>query len=177
MAYLRLSSASANPNLDAQSLHAFLTSCTDDIAGACRAVEGFLQEQPPEAAVGFFRLCFPVLLQKVFGFQDLASSSSAAWLVRATDEFTASAIRSLLHPSGPLFTSLIALDREQAVQFVFPNERLPPRVRRLLLLDRGVSLLSQTSELFKNRIKVSDVGGLQLQLDLFEYYSFWFAYY
>lgn len=177
MAYPRLLSVSGGPNLDAQSLHAYLVSCKDDIVGACRAVEAFLQEQPPESALGFFRLCFPVLLQKVFGFQDSGSSSSSAWLVRATDEHTASALRSLLQPSGPLFTSLMALDREQAVQFVFPNERLPLRVRRLLLLDRGVSVLSQTSELFKNRITVSNVGGLQLQLDLFEYYIFWFAYY
>ncbi|KAI5074827.1 hypothetical protein GOP47_0010788 [Adiantum capillus-veneris] len=177
MAYLRISSVSGVPNADAQNLHAFLSSCTDDIRGACGAVEDFLKEQPPEAALGFFRLCFPLLLQKVFGFHDSASSSSSAWLVRATDEQSASALRSLLHPSGHLFVSLLALDREKAVQFVFPNERLPLRVRQLLLLDRGVTLLSHTSELFKNRTKVSNVGGLQLQLDLFEYYMFWFAYY
>lgn len=177
MAYLRITSAAGGANRDAQDLHAFLVSCTDDIGAACGAVEAFLKEQPPEAALGFFRLCFPLLLQKVFGFHDSASASSLAWLVRATDEQSASALRSLLHPSGHLFVSLLALDREKAVQFVFPNERLPLRVRRVLLLDRGVTLLSQTSELFKNRMKVSNVGGLQLQLDLFEYYMFWFAYY
>lgn len=169
MASPRPSAASGNI-LDAQSLHSFLVSCPDDMVAACRAVEAFLLHQPPEAALGFFRLCFPVLLQRVFGFQDSASVS--AWIVRAADE---GALRSLLHPTGPLFASLLAVDRENAVQFVFPNERLPPRVRRLLLLDRGTSLLSQTSELFKNHIKVD--GALHLQLDLFEYYIFWFAYY
>ncbi|KAH7277142.1 hypothetical protein KP509_39G036000 [Ceratopteris richardii] len=178
MASLCVSSASSSPIQSARNLHAFLVSCTNNVGEACRAVDAFLKEQPPEAAIGFFRLCFPLLLQKVFGFQDSASSSSSSsWLARTTDEQSATALRSLLDPSSNLFSSLLALDREKAVEFIFPNERLPGRIRRLLLLDRGATLVSQTSELLKNRMKISSVGGLQLQLNLFEYYFFWFAYY
>ena len=188
----RLSPTSLNPNpnsgpnQETESLRSYLLTCSDqETVSACRAIETFLLHQPPEATLGFFRLCFPVLIQRIFGFRDSASSESTAWIVRAAgDDDAIMAIQSLLHPTAPLFSSLLAIDRENLVRFLFPNERLPLRTRRCLLISDGHRILFDTSLLFKNYISNNGAfynqnvsASFQLQLNLFEYFMFWFAYY
>uniref|UniRef100_A9U4C0 Predicted protein n=1 Tax=Physcomitrium patens TaxID=3218 RepID=A9U4C0_PHYPA len=162
--------------------------CTSrDIAAACQAVEAQLQTVGGEHVRDFYRLCFPVVLRKIFGFEDSSAasqpaSSAGGWLAQASvpgNEATTRALISLLSPRGSLFSSLLAVDKENFVRYVFPMERLPEWVRNLLSQEKGAHILCQVSDLFKSRI-MEDANGmciLQVHLDVFEYYMFWFAYY
>jgi hypothetical protein len=191
-------SITADVDGDAQRLRSLILQCSSrDIVAACQAVEAQLQTVGGEHVRDFYRLCFPILLRKIFGFEDshvtgaaVASSSlsssqqgsspAGGWLAQASlpgNEAAAKALISLLSPRGSLFSSLLAADKETFVRYVFPTERLPPWVRRLLSMDKGVQMLRQVSALFKNRIIEDATGSMQVHLDVFEYYTFWFAYY
>ncbi|XP_024356383.1 uncharacterized protein [Physcomitrium patens] len=171
---------------DAQRLQNYLMQCTSrDIAAACQAVEAQLQTVGGEHVRDFYRLCFPVVLRKIFGFEDSSAasqpaSSAGGWLAQASvpgNEATTRALISLLSPRGSLFSSLLAVDKENFVRYVFPMERLPEWVRNLLSQEKGAHILCQVSDLFKSRIMEDANGCMQVHLDVFEYYMFWFAYY
>lgn len=171
---------------DAQKLQNYLMQCTSrDISAACQAVEAQLQTVGGEHVRDFYRLCFPILLRKIFGFEDSTvaaqpASSAGGWLAQASvpgNEAAARALIALLSPRGSLFSSLLAVDKENFVRYVFPMERLPEWVRKLLSQEKGAQILCQVSALFKNRIMEDANGCMQVHLDVFEYYMFWFAYY
>lgn len=158
---------------DAQRLRSHLLQCTSrDIVPACQAVEAQLQNVGGERVRDFYRLCFPILLRKIFGFEDSTvaaqpSSSAGGWLAQASlpgNDAAARALISLLSPRGTLFSSLLAADKENFVRYVFPTERLPEWVRRLLLLEKGAPILCQVSALFKNRIMEDATGCMQVRV-------------
>lgn len=75
--------------------------------------------------------------------------------------------------------SISAVDRQSLVKYVFPVERLPEWVRFALQSNRDCRILSDLCPLFKGRIKEDSIKGtsFQIQVNVFEYYMFWFAYY
>ena len=75
--------------------------------------------------------------------------------------------------------SIAAVDRQSLVKYVFPVERLPEWVRFVLQRNRDCYVLPDLCSLFKGRVKEDSVKGtsFQIQLNVFEYYMFWFAYY
>lgn len=160
---------------DAQRLRNYLLQCSSrDMVAACQAVEVQLQSVGGENVRDFYRLCFPILLRKIFGFEDVSvaaqpSSSAGGWLAQASvagNEAAARALINLLSPRGALFSSLLAADKENFVRYVFPMERLPEWVRRLLSLDKGAEMLSQVSALFKSRI-MEDATGWQVRVSIY----------
>lgn len=87
-------------------------------------------------------------------------------------------IFSLLSPNGVLLSSISAVDRHSLVKYVFPNERLPDWIRFMLLKARDCWIIAHLCPLLKNRVKEDPATGspFQVQLNVFEYYMFWFAY-
>ncbi|GLJ29834.1 hypothetical protein SUGI_0589140 [Cryptomeria japonica] len=168
---------------EAQELSALLLSSTTpaDIVNSCRAVESFIQRHNADQCRQFYVVCFPVLLRKIFGFEDNSQHFvGGGWIAQACD-YSASALVSLLSPSGALFCSMLAADEQNLVRYVFPVERLPAWIRSILRSDRGLHVLSELCPaLFKCRLKEDGVSGaefFQVQLNIFEYFMFWFAYY
>lgn len=76
-------------------------------------------------------------------------------------------------------SSINAVDRLSLVKYVFPVERLPEWIRFMMQNDRDCRVLEDLCPLFKGRIKEDSIKGssFQVQLNVFEYYMFWFAYY
>lgn len=62
---------------------------------------------------------------------------------------------------------------------MFPNERLPEWARFVLSLEKVSLALSDLCPIFKARVKEDSIKDsvYQVQLNVFEYYMFWFAYY
>lgn len=158
---------------DAQRLQNYLMQCTSrDIAAACQAVEAQLQTVGGEHVRDFYRLCFPILLRKIFGFEDSGvaaqpASSAGGWLAQASipgNEAASQRLIALLSPRGSLFSSLLAVDKENFVRYVFPMERLPEWVRKLLSQEKGAHILCQVSALFKSRIMEDANGCMQVRL-------------
>lgn len=75
--------------------------------------------------------------------------------------------------------SISAVDRQSLIKYVFPVERLPEWVRFVLQRNRDCHILPDLCPLFKGRVKEDSVKGtsFEIQLNVFEYYMFWFAYY
>lgn len=64
------------------------------------------------------------------------------------------------------------------MKYIFPVERLPEWVRFALQNERYCQVLADICPLFKGRLKEDPIqGSFQIQLNVFEYYVFWFAYY
>lgn len=76
-------------------------------------------------------------------------------------------------------SAISAIDRLSLVKYVFPSERLPEWVRIALQNDRDCRVLADLCPLFKGRLTGDFIkgGSFQVQLNVFEYYLFWFAYY
>ncbi|KAL0416268.1 UNVERIFIED_CONTAM: hypothetical protein Slati_3458700 [Sesamum latifolium] len=142
------------------------------IVSACAAVEAFLRKHTPGQHRWFFSITFPTLICRVFGFDDSSPPSSApakrqpsnGWIDVAVSEND---------------SELAGIDRLSLVKYVFPTERLPEWVRYMLQNERDCRVLTDLCPLFKNKIKEDSVKGssYQVQLNVFEYYMFWFAYY
>ncbi|WOL15957.1 hypothetical protein Cni_G24739 [Canna indica] len=166
------------------------------IASACSAVDAFLRRHASDQRRAFFSVALPALLCRLFGFDDVpplsssatasAAASSArpastAWIDQATaDPALAVRLFDLLAPEGILISSITAVDRHALVRYVFPVERLPEWIRVILQsFDHPVSVLSDLCPLLSGRIKEDPMQGsvYQIQLNAFEYYMFWFAYY
>ncbi|KAL6550412.1 hypothetical protein OROMI_020900 [Orobanche minor] len=159
------------------------------IASVCASVESFLRKHTPDQQRWFFSITFPTLICRVFGFDDSSPPSAATerhpsngWIDVAASENNselASRIFSLLSPNGVLLSSISGIDRLSLVKYVFPTERLPEWVRYMLQKEQDCRVLTDLCPLFKNRIKEDSIKGssYQVQLNVFEYYLFWFAYY
>ncbi|KAJ9556110.1 hypothetical protein OSB04_010724 [Centaurea solstitialis] len=151
-----------------------------EIATACSAVESFLHKHSPDQSRWFFSLTFPTLICKVFGFdeQKPQNPNGNGWidvLTSVNDAEVSGKVLSLLSPTGVLMSSVTAVDRLSLVKYVFPIERLPEWVRLTLQNARECAVLSDLCPLFKGRLK--DGVPFQVQLNILEYYLFWFAYY
>ncbi|WMV43588.1 hypothetical protein MTR67_036973 [Solanum verrucosum] len=159
------------------------------ILAACDAVESFLHKHTADQTRWFFSITFPTLICKIFGFDESSSASVAVksmspsgWIdiaALSNDSQLAGRILSLLSPTGVLLSSIVAADGLSLVKYVFPVERLPEWVRYMLQNERDSLVLSDLCPLFKNRLKEDSVKGssFQVQLNVFEYYMFWFVYY
>ncbi|XP_049361936.1 uncharacterized protein LOC125826626 [Solanum verrucosum] len=159
------------------------------ILAACDAVESFLHKHTADQTRWFFSITFPTLICKIFGFDESSSASVAVksmspsgWIdiaALSNDSQLAGRIYSLLSPTGVLLSSIVAADGLSLVKYVFPVERLPEWVRYMLQNERDSLVLSDLCPLFKNRLKEDSVKGssFQVQLNVFEYYMFWFVYY
>ncbi|KAH0645857.1 hypothetical protein KY284_033741 [Solanum tuberosum] len=159
------------------------------ILAACDAVESFLHKHTADQTRWFFSITFPTLICKIFGFDESSSAtvavksmSPSGWIdiaALSNDSQLAGRIFSLLSPTGVLLSSIVAADGLSLVKYVFPVERLPEWVRYMLQNERDSLVLSDLCPLFKNRLKEDSVKGssFQVQLNVFEYYMFWFVYY
>ncbi|RAL54700.1 hypothetical protein DM860_001828 [Cuscuta australis] len=156
------------------------------IAAACAEVESFLHAYTADQTRWFFSITFPTLICKVFGFNDAPpagqkSLSPSGWTDAASlsnDKELAGKIFSLLSPKGVLLSSILSADALSMVKYVFPVERLPEWARYLLQNERDARVLADLCPLFRNRLKEdSTKGSFQVQLNIFEYFMFWFAYY
>ncbi|KAL7160483.1 hypothetical protein ABFS83_01G098100 [Erythranthe nasuta] len=159
------------------------------ILSACAAVESFLRKHSPDQQRWFFSITFPTLISRIFGFDDSSPPSAATkgrpsngWIdiaASGNDAELAGRIFSLLSPNGVLLSSISGVDRLSLVNYVFPTERLPEWVRYMLQSEKDCRVLTDLCPLFKYRIKEDSIKGTsyQVQLNVFEYYLFWFAYY
>ncbi|XVF51777.1 hypothetical protein PTKIN_Ptkin04bG0211900 [Pterospermum kingtungense] len=165
------------------------------IAATCSSIDSFLHSHTPDQSRHFFSITFPTLICKLFGFNENATSlpqpqqpqkpqhpQSNGWIELASQpnhQDLSSKIFSLLSPNGTLMNSISAVDRHSLVKYVFPVERLPEWVRFMLSSEKDCRVLSDLCPLFKGKVKEDSVKGslCQIQLNVFEYYLFWFAYY
>lgn len=163
------------------------SSTPPQIASACASLESFLQSHTPDQCRHFFSITFPNLICKLFGFDDASSQSvqnppPGGWIDTASlsnDPDVASRVFSLLAPNGSLMNAITAIDRHSLVKFVFPPERLPEWSRFVLSSEKDCQILSELCPLFRGKLKEDSIKGslYQIQLNVFEYYMFWFAYY
>ncbi|XXG66526.1 hypothetical protein AAC387_Pa06g0078 [Persea americana] len=161
------------------------SSTPPQISGACSAVESYLQKHVPDQTRTFFSIAFPALISKIFGYDDSAASqkpaSSTGWIDQihaSNDPDLSGKLFNLLSPSGILLSSIFSVDRQSLVKYIFPVERLPEWVRFALQNERYCQVLADICPLFKGRLKEDPIqGSFQIQLNVFEYYVFWFAYY
>ncbi|KAG8476104.1 hypothetical protein CXB51_032868 [Gossypium anomalum] len=171
---------------------AILASTTpSQISATCASIDFFLQSHSPDQSRHFFSITFPVLICKLFGFDDASSlpppppsqkPPSNGWVELASQSSLpdlSSKIFSLLSPNGTLMNSISAVDRHSLVKYVFPVERLPEWARFMLSNEKYFRVISDLCPFFKGKVKEDAVQGslCQIQLNVFEYYLFWFAYY
>ncbi|KAJ9173362.1 hypothetical protein P3X46_016507 [Hevea brasiliensis] len=171
---------------------AILASSTSaHIFSVCSSIDSFLRSHTPDQSRHFFSLTFPTLICKLYGFGDAASppngsylpSSNGGWIniiLQSNDSDLASRVFSLLAPNGIIFQSISAVDRQSLVKYVFPIERLPEWARFILSSERDCQVLNNLCPLFRGKIKEDSIKGssyYQVQLNVFEYFMFWFAYY
>ncbi|KAH0456002.1 hypothetical protein IEQ34_013909 [Dendrobium chrysotoxum] len=155
------------------------------IASAISAVDSILCKLSADQSRAFFSIAFPSIICRLFGFDESptnptrSTSTSTAWIDQAhTNPDLAARLFVLLSPQGPLFSAISSADRLGLVKYVFPAERLPEWMRYVLQSERHSSILSDLCPLFRGRVKEDLIqGAFQLQLNAFEYYIFWFAYY
>ncbi|XP_061337064.1 uncharacterized protein LOC133284100 [Gastrolobium bilobum] len=142
------------------------------ISSVCASIETFLHSHSPDQSRHFFSLAFPTLISKLFGFDDprTLNQNSNSWI---DTPHLAKTLFSLLSPNGTLAAAISAVDRLSLVKYVFPAERLPDWARSLLLSD---SLSGALSDLCPSLFKTSPSTS-QIQLNVFQYFFFWFAYY
>jgi Mitochondrial-associated sphingomyelin phosphodiesterase len=159
----------------ARDLEASILSATTlpQIASALASISAFLKRHPSDQLRPFFSLVFPSLLRRLFGFD------SVSWLEIATsDRELSSQLIAFLSPGGPLFFSISSVDKEALVRYIFPIERLPEWMRYVLQSAISSEVLALVSPLFFSRVKEDELqNSKQIQLNIFEYYIFWFAYY
>ncbi|KAL6979762.1 sphingomyelin phosphodiesterase [Sarracenia purpurea var. burkii] len=158
------------------------------ITAACGAIEAFLHKHTPDQTRWFFSITFPTLICKMFGFDESSPAHRPpprlpnGWIdvvASSNDSELARRVFDLLSPNSVLMASISAVDRLSLVKYVFPIERLPEWVRFILQSARDCRVLADLSPLFRGKIKEDSIKGssFQIQLNVFEYYIFWFAYY
>ncbi|KAD4385033.1 hypothetical protein E3N88_25201 [Mikania micrantha] len=155
-------------------------STPEQISAACASVESFLHKHSPDQSRWFFSVTFPTLICKLFGFdeQKPQNPNSNGWidvLAAVGDAEVSDKVYNLLSPTGVLMTSVTAVDRLSLVKYVFPIERLPEWIRLTLQNGRHSGVLSDLCSLFKGRL--IEEATFQVQLNILEYYLFWFVYY
>ncbi|KAH7549640.1 hypothetical protein ACOSQ2_025743 [Xanthoceras sorbifolium] len=165
------------------------SSTPQQILSACSSIESFVHSHSSDHSRHFFSISFPTLILKLFGFANESSSATSppqsnGWIdviSSSNDPDLAARVFHLLSPNGVIFSSMQAVDRKSLVKFVFPTERLPEWARYMLSTEKDVKILSNLCPIFKGKVKEDSIKGsasmYQIQLNVFEYYMFWFAYY
>ncbi|KAJ6701175.1 SPHINGOMYELIN PHOSPHODIESTERASE [Salix koriyanagi] len=166
------------------------SSTPPQISSVCASIDSFLHSYTPDQSRYFFSIAFPTLICKLYGFDDSTSppnqqSSAGGWLDiihQANDPILTSRVFNVLAPNSQLFRSIFAVDRQSPVKYVFPLERLPEWARFVLSGEKDCQVLNALCPLFKDKIKEDSIKGggslyYQVQLNVFEYFMFWFAYY
>ncbi|KAK7251777.1 hypothetical protein RIF29_35288 [Crotalaria pallida] len=156
------------------------SSTPSQIISTCASISSFLHSTTPDQSRHFFSLTFPTLISKLFAFHQ-----PDGWihtLSSSRDSSLASSLFSLLSPSGSLSSSISSLDRLSLVKYVFPLERLPEWAQAQAQAHSkhsSSSLPILCPSLFKGtHCKINEgSSGFQIQLNVFEYFFFWFAYY
>ncbi|KAL2321550.1 hypothetical protein Fmac_025929 [Flemingia macrophylla] len=141
------------------------------IATVCASIDAFLRSHSPDQSRHFFSLAFPTLISRLFGFHDPPPSN--AWIHSPQ---LAQTLFSLLAPAGTLAAAIAAVDRLSLVKYLFPAERLPQWTRSLVISGEA-SDSRQLSDLCPALFKPSPCSPSQIQLNVFEYFFFWLAYY
>ena len=124
---------------------------------------------------GFFEYCFPVLLKRVFGYDD----AEASWLnavTRAGRDADARALARLLAPRGALFGAVRAADADRLIHFQVPPERLPAHTQERLLSPGGRAELERWPQ-YRGRLRPDAAGRWQVVLNMYEFFMFWAAFY
>ncbi|WCJ25862.1 hypothetical protein M5689_007719 [Euphorbia peplus] len=153
------------------------------ISAVCGSIESFLHSSSPDQCRHFFSLTFPSLICKLYGFSDASQTSVAGWLdivLQSNDSDLASRIFNLLSPNGVVFQCVFAVDRQSLIKYVFPTERLPEWARFMLSSEKDCLVLDNLCPVFRGKFKEDFGKGslcYQVQLNVFEYFMFWFAYY
>ncbi|KAK8941201.1 hypothetical protein KSP39_PZI009735 [Platanthera zijinensis] len=161
------------------------SSSPSSIASAVSAVETILRKLSADQSRAFFSIAFPAIICRLFGFDDSSQNTarspvaSTAWIEQAYhDPDLAARLFALLSPHGLLFSAISSADRHGLVNYAFPAERLPEWMRYALQSERHFPVLVDLCPLFRGRVKEDPIQeAYQLQLNAFEYYIFWFAYY
>ncbi|KAJ6963129.1 hypothetical protein NC652_001681 [Populus alba x Populus x berolinensis] len=166
------------------------SSTPPQISSVCASIDSFLHSHSPDQSRHFFSFGFPTLICKLYGFDDSTSpsskqSSAVGWLDiihLANDPALTSRVFNFLSPNSLLFQSLFAVDRQYLVKYVFPIERLPEWARFMLPGEKDRQVLNNLCPLFKDKVKEDSIKGggslyYQVQLNVFEFFMFWFAYY
>ncbi|PKA46448.1 hypothetical protein AXF42_Ash012580 [Apostasia shenzhenica] len=165
------------------------SSSPPDIASAICDIESFIRKHSADQSRAFFSIAFPAIICRLFGFDDsssfhsrspaAAAAPSTAWIEQADhDPDLAARLFALLSTKGPLLSAVFSADRLRLVKYVFPAERLPEWMRFALQSEEHFSILAELCPLFRGRVKEDSLQRiLQLQLNAFEYFLFWFAYY
>ncbi|KAL9665454.1 hypothetical protein QQ045_020874 [Rhodiola kirilowii] len=153
------------------------------ISAACDSLHSFLRHVSPDQSRWFFSVAFPTLIAKLFGFDDSSNqASSGGWIdaiLVANDADLAGKVFGLLSPDGALMGLITAVDRLSLVKYMFPTERLPEWVPYMLSSEHSSKVVQEICPLFRDKVKedVSKGSEFQVQLNVFDYYMFWFAYY
>ncbi|KAK4843967.1 hypothetical protein QYF36_014863 [Acer negundo] len=165
------------------------SSTPQQILSVCASIESFVHSHSSDHSRHFFSIAFPNLILKLFGFANDSSTATSppqsnGWIdviSSSNNPDLAARVVQLLSPNGVVFNSIYAVDRKSLVKFVFPTERLPEWARYMLSTERDVKILSNLCPIFKGKLKEDSIKGsgstYQIQLNVFEYYMFWFAYY
>ncbi|CAI0413197.1 unnamed protein product [Linum tenue] len=178
---------------------AILASSTpSQISAACSSLDAFLRSHSPDQSRHFFSLAFPALICKLYGFDDASpsppppppssSSGGGGWIdvvFHSNDADLAARVFDLLSPDGVLFHLISAVDRQSLVKYVFPTERLPEWARLVLSADKDCQGLNALCPVFQGKVREggsskgssSSSSSYQIQLNVFEYFVYWFAYY
>ncbi|OIW10358.1 hypothetical protein TanjilG_28109 [Lupinus angustifolius] len=149
------------------------------ITSTCNSILSFIRSTTPDHSRHFFSLTFPTLISKFFGFNN--PNSTNGWihtLAASNDTALAATLFSLFSPNGALAAAISAVDRLSLVKYVFPSERLPEWTQAYS--NSSSSLSNLIPSLFKGKINEDSTNkssGFQIQLNVFEYFFFWFAYY
>ncbi|KAK4769395.1 hypothetical protein SAY86_027545 [Trapa natans] len=182
-----------------QSLSSFILSASSpsQISSASAAVESFLRSHSPSSdhTRHFFSIAFPSLICKIFGFDDYqppaassppfapaADAVNHGWIdtvISTNDSDLASRVFAFLSPGSTLMNSILAVDRLSLVRYGFPTERLPEWIRSVPLNEGDSNVLAEICPLFRSKVREDSTKGslCQVQLNVFEYFMFWFAYY
>ncbi|KAF6166807.1 hypothetical protein GIB67_005683 [Kingdonia uniflora] len=165
----------------------FSSSTPPAILSSCFAIETILMKHTTDQNRSFFSITLLALICKVFGFVDSSRSGGLArgWIDQIQGlglndgELLSGRVLNLLSPNGALFNLIFSVDRYALVKYVFLIKRLPEWVRFLFQNEKDCHILSELCLLFKSRVKEDSrkSGCYQVQLNVFKYYMFWFAYY
>ncbi|KAI4338457.1 hypothetical protein MLD38_023515 [Melastoma candidum] len=173
----------------------------EQIASACSLISSLLlrpNSSPDHSSRLFFSLAFPTLIQRLFSFHvpspppQQSSAKSNGWLdavIESNDAKLASLVFRLLSPDGVIINSISIVDRQSLVKFVFPPERLPEWTHLLISGECDPEVVQALCPFFRGSIlkevhydcdySVKGTGSYkyQVQVNVFDYYIFWFAYY
>ena len=119
------------------------SSSSSDILNSCGAIESFTDRHIWDQTKHFYIKCFPILLCKIFGFEEALQPSSIGGWIAQTSEHSANDIINLISPSGSLSSSIFAVDEAIVVHYVFPYKHLQAWIRPMLQSKRGLYILSE----------------------------------